>query len=176
MLKTLFIFSLLFITPSLAQHKHDPQSHAPYAGLEKREIKALSDEQIKDLKSGKGMTLALAAELNGYPGPAHVLELADKLNLTSKQKQQTQDLFKAMSKETKALGAQLIKEEKALDLLFKNKTTLIIAHRLSTAANADNIIVLDKGVIVEQGTHESLLLQKGKYYEMWEKQKPKSSL
>jgi Spy/CpxP family protein refolding chaperone len=119
MFKTLFIFSLLFITPSLAQHKHDPQSHAPYAGLEKREIKALSDEQIKDLKSGKGMTLALAAELNGYPGPAHVLELADKLNLTSKQ--QTQDLFKAMSKETKALGAQLIKEEKALDLLFKNK-------------------------------------------------------
>ena len=121
MFKTLFIFFLLFITPSLAQHKHDPQSHAPYAGLEKREIKALSDEQIKDLKSGKGMTLALAAELNGYPGPAHVLELADKLNLTSKQKQQTQDLFKAMSKETKALGAQLIKEEKTLDLLFKNK-------------------------------------------------------
>ena len=121
MFKTLFIFSLLFTTPSLAQHKHDPQSHAPYAGLEKREIKALSDEQIKDLKSGKGMTLALAAELNGYPGPAHVLELADKLNLTSKQKQQTQNLFKAMSKETKALGAQLIKEEKALDLLFKNK-------------------------------------------------------
>ena len=121
MFKTLFIFSLLFTTPSLAQHKHDPQSHAPYAGLEKREIKALSDEQIKDLKSGKGMTLALAAELNGYPGPAHVLELADKINLTSKQKQQTQDLFKAMSKETKALGTQLIKEEKALDLLFKNK-------------------------------------------------------
>ena len=55
MFKTLFIFSLLFTTPSLAQHKHDPQSHAPYAGLEKREIKALSDEQIKDLKSGKGI-------------------------------------------------------------------------------------------------------------------------
>ncbi len=116
MFKTLFILTLLLVTSSFAQHKHD---HAPYAGLQKREIKALSDEQIKDLKSGKGMSLALAAELNGYPGPAHVLELADKINLTSKQKQQTQDLFKAMSKETKALGTQLIKEEKALDLLFK---------------------------------------------------------
>ena len=77
MFKTLFILTLLLVTSSFAQHKHD---HAPYAGLQKREIKALSDEQIKDLKSGKGMSLALAAELNGYPGPAHVLELADKIN------------------------------------------------------------------------------------------------
>jgi len=54
MFKTLFIFSLLFITPSLAQHKHDPQSHAPYAGLEKREIKALSDEQINSYNKLRG--------------------------------------------------------------------------------------------------------------------------
>ena len=54
----------------------------------------------------------------------------------------------------------------------KDKTTLIIAHRLSTAASADNIIVLDQGTIIEQGTHESLLLEKGKYFEMWGKQKP----
>jgi len=53
---------------------------------------------------------------------------------------------------------------------------LIIAHRLSTAANADNIIVLDKGAIIEEGTHESLLLKKGKYFEMWGKQKPNRSL
>ena len=53
---------------------------------------------------------------------------------------------------------------------------MIIAHRLSTAANADNIIVLDKGAIIEEGTHEGLLLKKGKYFEMWEKQKPTQSL
>ena len=49
---------------------------------------------------------------------------------------------------------------------------MIIAHRLSTAANADNIIVLDKGVIIEEGNHNTLIKKKGKYFEMWEKQKP----
>jgi ABC-type transport system involved in Fe-S cluster assembly fused permease/ATPase subunit len=74
---------------------------------------------------------------------------------------------------TSALDSNTEKEiQKNLENVSKDKTTLIIAHRLSTAANADNIIVLDKGVITEQGTHESLLLKKGKYFEMWEKQKP----
>ncbi len=77
---------------------------------------------------------------------------------------------------TSALDTSTEKEiQKNLENISKNKTTLIIAHRLSTAANADNIIVLDKGVIIEQGTHESLLSLKGKYFEMWGKQKPKSS-
>tara|TARA_B110000503_G_C7127615_1_gene405377 strand:+ start:134 stop:1933 length:1800 start_codon:yes stop_codon:yes gene_type:complete len=74
---------------------------------------------------------------------------------------------------TSALDSSTEKEiQQNLENVSKDKTTLIIAHRLSTAANADNIIVLDKGTIIEQGTHESLLLNKGKYFEMWEKQKP----
>ena len=75
---------------------------------------------------------------------------------------------------TSALDSSTEKEiQKNLESVSKDKTTLIIAHRLSTAANADNIIVLDKGIIIEQGTHKSLLLEKGKYFEMWEKQKLK---
>ncbi|MDC0619264.1 ABC transporter ATP-binding protein/permease [Pelagibacteraceae bacterium] len=74
---------------------------------------------------------------------------------------------------TSALDTSTEKEiQKNLENVSKDKTTLIIAHRLSTAANANNIIVLDQGAIVEQGTHQSLLLEKGKYFEMWEKQKP----
>ena len=74
---------------------------------------------------------------------------------------------------TSALDTSTEKEiQKNLENVSKGKTTLIIAHRLSTAANADNIIVLDQVTIIEQGTHESLLLEKGKYFEMWGKQKP----
>ena len=55
------------------------QSHQPYAGLQSRPVKALSEQQIADLRAGRGMTMALPAELNGYPGPLHVIELADAL-------------------------------------------------------------------------------------------------
>ena len=73
---------------------------------------------------------------------------------------------------TSALDTNTEKDiQKNLEKLSKEKTTLIIAHRLSTVVNADNIIVLDKGSIVEEGTHQSLIDLKGKYFEMWEKQK-----
>ena len=73
---------------------------------------------------------------------------------------------------TSSLDSSTEKEiQKNLENISRNKTTLIIAHRLSTAANADTIIVLDNGIIVEQGSHNNLLSKKGKYFEMWQKQK-----
>jgi hypothetical protein len=72
------IASIAFVTSVHAQ--------TPYAGMQSRSIKALSDQQIADLNAGRGMGLALAAELNGYPGPLHVLELADKLDLSADQR------------------------------------------------------------------------------------------
>src|SRR5262245_36186825 len=76
--------------------QHGPHAATPYAGLQDRQIKALSDQQIADLRAGRGMGLALAAELNGYPGPLHVLELADALQLSEPQRTETKRLFEAM--------------------------------------------------------------------------------
>ncbi len=112
---------LCVATNASAQHQHDSKNHQPYADLKGRDIKALSQQQIDDLKAGKGMSLALAAELNGYPGPAHVLELADQLKLNEQQKKRMQEMFKAMTKETRTLGIMVIEEEKKLNKLFKNK-------------------------------------------------------
>jgi Spy/CpxP family protein refolding chaperone len=99
-----------------------PQTHQPYAGLQARPIKALSDQQIADLEAGRGMGLALAAELNGYPGPLHVLELATPLGLSDEQRAKVTALFDAMKQEAVALGGQLIAAETALDRQFADKT------------------------------------------------------
>jgi len=93
-------------------------AQSPYAGMQARSIKTLSEQQIADLTAGRGMGLALAAELNGYPGPAHVLELAEQLGLSTEQKARVQSLFDSMKAEALPLGAKLINEEAALNQQF----------------------------------------------------------
>jgi Spy/CpxP family protein refolding chaperone len=101
--------------------------YAPYAGMQSRAVKALSDQQITDLTAGRGMGLALAAELNGYPGPRHVLDIADQLQLTDRQRTQTQGLFDAMKAETIPIGERIVADETMLDRLFAD-------HRITPAA------------------------------------------
>src|ERR1043166_1717373 len=96
-----FVLALL-VNPALAQSQH------PYAGMDQRSVKALSEQQIADLRAGRGMGLALAAELNGYPGPMHVLELAESLGLSDRQRAKMQELLAAMKAEAVPLGAKLI--------------------------------------------------------------------
>ena len=99
-----------------------PQTHQPYAGMQARPVKALSDQQIADLKAGRGMGLALAAELNGYPGPMHVLELASPLGLSDDRRAKVAGLFDAMKREAVPLGERLIAAETALDRQFADRT------------------------------------------------------
>jgi len=124
---TLIAFALL---PGLCA----AQSASPYAGYETRAIKALSDQQISDLRAGLGMSLALAAELNGYPGPRHTLELADQLGLSDTQRVKVQELFAKMKSESIPIGERLIAQEAELDAAFAMKT--ITAAELSASTQA----------------------------------------
>jgi hypothetical protein len=63
---------LFVLARCFAAHAQQPAS--PYAGYQQRPVKAPSEQQVADLRAGRGIGLALAAELNGYPGPVHVLE------------------------------------------------------------------------------------------------------
>jgi Spy/CpxP family protein refolding chaperone len=92
-----------------------------YAGQQTREIKALSSTQTADLLAGKGMELAKAAELNGYPGPMHVLELATQLDLSAEQKQASEELMRRHKAEARDLGARLVDAERALDQAFSSR-------------------------------------------------------
>ena len=95
------------------------QEHpAPYAGMVTRSIKALSQDQIESYLNGNGMGFALAAELNHYPGPRHVLELADELNLTDDQRHAAQRIFDEMKSLAVTLGEDIVAKERALDILF----------------------------------------------------------
>ena len=118
---SLFVAVIALPLSALAQHNH-PQ---PYAGLDVRPVKALSPEQLADLRAGRGMGLALPAELNGYPGPTHVLELAGPLGLTPEQRARTEALVAAMKAETIPLGERLIADETALDRLFAEKRATV---------------------------------------------------
>lgn len=115
---------LAVASPALAQHGggHRPGMHAtPYAGFEVREIKAIAPQEIADLRAGRGMGLALAAELNSYPGPMHALEHADALRLTAAQRTQLEALMAGMRRDAVAAGERLIEAERALDRLFAER-------------------------------------------------------
>jgi Spy/CpxP family protein refolding chaperone len=128
---------VVFAGGAIAQHhRHSQHKHeqSPYTGMQARAVKALSDQQVADLRAGRGMGLALAAELNGYPGPMHVLEHAQPLGLTVEQRRRVQGLYDAMKAEAIAAGEKLIEREVALDRAFKERS--IDATRLAELSTA----------------------------------------
>ncbi len=109
------VLALLLSIPAIAN------APSPYVGLAQRPIRALSDAEQADLLSGRGMGLALAAELNGWPGPLHVLELADRLGLTEAQREGSERLAAAMRERARAIGARIVEQERVLDALFRER-------------------------------------------------------
>ncbi len=95
-----------------------PSLRSAYAGQEKRAIKSLSQADLDALRNGKGWGLAKAAELNGVPGPVHLLEMRQEIGLSGEQVAGIQALYDGMKREATRLGLRLIEREWELNEAF----------------------------------------------------------
>ena len=120
--KVTILFLILMLMPLFALSAADPPYKSKYAGEEKRAIKSLSEADIEELKNGNGWGLAKAAELNGVPGPAHLLEMKDEIDLSAEQVRAIQALYNKMKQDAIPLGLELIELEKELNSHFANRT------------------------------------------------------
>ena len=117
----LLIFTAVLLPFCAFAASHD--SHrSEYAGQEHREIKSLSESDIEELRDGRGWGLALAAELNGIPGPVHLLEMKEEIDLSLEQIEKIEALFKQMRDQAIELGNILIDRERVLNNHFAQGT------------------------------------------------------
>lgn len=121
----IILFCLTISSIAYAEQPH----HSPYAGQQQYPIKSLSPVDIAELKRGGGWGLAKTAELNGWPGPRHVLELAAELKLNKTQIQAITELFDTMQTQAITQGEQLIALEQELEQQFQQRT--VTAESLS---------------------------------------------
>ncbi len=119
MLKHLVAITWLVVAAGCGSSSEETTSR--YAGEQGRAIKALSAEDVEGYLSGQGMGLARAAELNHYPGPKHVLALADELGLTDAQRARIERIFEKMQTEAIRLGKRILEKEGRLDALFADR-------------------------------------------------------
>jgi len=121
-IKATILFLILMMIPLSTFSAASPSYKSKYAGEEKREIKSLSEADIEELKNGEGWGLAKAAELNGVPGPAHLLEMKDEINLSTEQVRVIEDLYQKMKQAAIPLGLELIGLERELNNHFADRT------------------------------------------------------
>ena len=102
------------------------ESVSPYA-QEAGAFQGLSVDEIHGLMTGEGMGMARPAELNHYPGPRHVLDLAPELGLTPEQLESTEAVYERMRTQAQALGERIVKEERALNKVFASGTPDVLS-------------------------------------------------
>ncbi len=113
------LFTVYFLSSLNIYAQH--QNHtSEYVGQEQREIKSLSKEDVAQLEAGKGWGLAKAAELNGVPGPLHILEMSSEINLSETQLEQIQSIFDEMQELAIQVGERYVSKEKELNTAFAN--------------------------------------------------------
>jgi uncharacterized protein (DUF305 family) len=109
-------------TQQHAGHGGTSSTDSPYMGQLDSSVRGLSQEEIDSLLAGEGMGYAKSAELNGYPGPRHTLDLAKQLNLTAEQQANIQPIFDAMKQEAVTLGQEIVAAEATLSQSFADGT------------------------------------------------------
>lgn len=126
----------ILILPLFASAASSQHAHSPYAGMETAEGTALTPGEITDLRNAEGMRLALPAELNRYPGPRHVLDLAGDLGLSERTTARVEALREEMAAAARAKGEQVIEAERALFELFRSgeATASEVASRTAALA------------------------------------------
>ncbi len=120
----------VLVDGAAAQHQHQ---QSPYVDLKTREIKALSDEAMQQYRNGNGMSLALSAELNMYPGPRHVLSIAQLMDLDAVQIARVEAIRDATNEDAVRIGTQIVDLERTLDRAFAHRT--IDSTGLSSVTN-----------------------------------------
>ncbi len=110
------LVALLMLPQAVQAQAHG--THSPHTGLEQRDIQALSDDDVQGFLEGRGMGLAVPAELNSYPGPRHVLDLGGELELTDSQAAAIQAIYQEMHAAAVPLGRRYVERERELDRLF----------------------------------------------------------
>ena len=137
MTSVLFILALL-LSGLAAEASGHPRSHrSEYAGQESREIKSLSAADIAELKRGAGWGLAKAAELNGVPGPLHLLEMKEEVGLDDAQRAAIRAIYRRMKGRAIRHGERLIELERRLGSGFRNRTITDALLRASLGAIAE---------------------------------------
>lgn len=120
MLRNYFISLILLSGIIAANVISATELRSTYVGQERRAIKSLSADDVQQLRAGKGWGLAKAAELNGVPGPVHILQMKNKISLSSEQEVKIQALYEEMKSKAIPLGVKLIALEQRLNDSFAN--------------------------------------------------------
>ncbi len=135
--RIVFWAAVLSVSGACAGDAHQKNhQHSNYAGQEKQAIKSLSETEIAAYTNGEGMGLAKIAELNGFPGPKHILENETAMELSAEQKADVQKSFQKMKEKAVELGRQIVEREKELNELFQqNKIDeAILQEKIQTIA------------------------------------------
>lgn len=138
MMRVLLILALS-LSPVFAAEASEGASshHSKYAGQQSRAIKSLSAEDIAELKRGGGWGLAKAAELNGVPGPIHLLEMKDEIDLNEGQRSAIGAIYRRMKSKAILHGERLIDLERRLESGFRDRTITDALLRASLSAIAE---------------------------------------